>query len=207
MRTLLCFGDSNTWGYDPVSGERLPRESRWPVRLQRVLGDEWEVIAEGLNGRTATVDSPVAEGRNGLTYLFPCLESHAPVDLVVIYLGTNDAGDRYGLPAQTIANAVGRLVQVVQKSEAGPAGASPGVLVVCPPAFGKLDADGDFANAGEKSRQLARHYRIVCDELGCELLDLDGVAAYSDLDGIHLDAEAHAAVAAAVEERVRTIAP
>jgi lysophospholipase L1-like esterase len=204
MRTLLCFGDSNTWGYDPTTvGDRFPREVRWPGRLAHLLGEEWEVIAEGLNGRTATVDSPVAEGRNGLTYLLPCLESHAPVDLVVIYLGTNDAGDRYGLPPQTIANAVGRLVQVVRKSESGPGAGAPDVLVVCPPPFGPLDPDGDFANAGEKSRKLARHYRAMCDELGCELLDLDGIAAYSDLDGIHLDADGHAAVAAAVEERVR----
>jgi lysophospholipase L1-like esterase len=205
MRTLLCFGDSNTWGYDPESGERLPRDARWPVRLGRALADGWEVIAEGLNGRTATLDSPVAEGRNGLTYLVPCLESHAPVDLAVVYLGTNDAGDRYGLPPQTIANAVGRLVRVIRKSETGPNGGAPEVLVVCPPPFGRLDPEGDFAQAGEKSRKLARHYRAVCEELGCELLDLNGIAAYSDLDGIHLDADGHAAVATAVEERVRRI--
>jgi lysophospholipase L1-like esterase len=205
MRTLLCFGDSNTWGHDPETGTRLPRAARWPVRLQRALGDEWEVIPEGLSGRTATVDSPVAPGRNGLTYLVPCLDTHAPIDLVVIYLGTNDAGDRYGLPAPTIASAVGRLVRVVRASETGPEGGAPAVLVVCPPPFGRLDPEGDFANAGDKSRKLGRHYRAVCDELGCELLALDGIARYSDLDGIHLDAEAHAAVARAVEERVRQI--
>jgi len=95
MKTILCFGDSNTWGYIPGSdGERFPRADRWPVRLQAALGAEYEVVAEGLNGRTATMDSPVAEGRNGLTYLLPCLHSHAPLDLVVIYLGTNDLGDR-----------------------------------------------------------------------------------------------------------------
>src|SRR5258705_7738093 len=104
MKTVLCFGDSNTWGYVPGSdGERFPPDSRWPRRLARALGDEWEVIAEGLNGRTATVDSPVADGRNGLTYLLPCLQSHMPLDVVVIYLGTNDAGDRYSLPAETVA--------------------------------------------------------------------------------------------------------
>jgi lysophospholipase L1-like esterase len=79
------------------------------------------------------------------------------------------------------------------------------VLVVCPPPFGKLDPDGDFANAGEKSRKLARHYRELCEELACELLDLNGVADYSDLDGIHLDADGHAAVARAVEDRIRAL--
>ena len=103
MKTILCFGDSNTWGYVPGSdAERFAPELRWPRRLAAALGDEWDVIAEGLSGRTATVDSPIAEGRNGLTYLLPCLHSHMPVDVVVIYLGTNDAGDRYSLPAENV---------------------------------------------------------------------------------------------------------
>ena len=108
MKTVLCFGDSNTWGYVPGSvGERFSPDIRWPRRVASALGGEWDVISEGLSGRTATMDSPVADGRNGLTYLLPCLHSHAPIDVVVIYLGTNDAGDRYSLPAETIAGAVG----------------------------------------------------------------------------------------------------
>jgi lysophospholipase L1-like esterase len=204
MKTVLCFGDSNTWGYVPGSdGGRFSRDIRWPLQLARALGDEWDVIAEGLNGRTATLDSPVADGRNGLTYLLPCLHSHMPLDVVVIYLGTNDAGDRYSLPAETVAGAVGRLVKVVRTSEAGPDGAAPKLIVVCPPPFGHLDPDGSFANAGAKSRQLGRWFAELAQELGCELIDLHGIAAYSDLDGIHLDADGHAAVAAAVEERLR----
>jgi lysophospholipase L1-like esterase len=204
MKTVLCFGDSNTWGYVPGSdGERFSPEIRWPRRLARALGDEWELIAEGLNGRTATMDSPVADGRNGLTYLMPCLHSHMPLDVVVIYLGTNDAGDRYSLPAETVANAVGRLVKVARTSEAGPDGGPPELLVVCPPPFGHLDPEGSFANAGAKSRLLGRWFAEVCRELDCELIDLNGIATYSDLDGIHLDADGHAAVAAAVEERLR----
>jgi lysophospholipase L1-like esterase len=204
MKTVLCFGDSITWGYVPGSdGERFAPGVRWASRLATALGGEWDVIAEGLNGRTATMDSPVADGRNGLTYLMPCLQSHMPLDVVVIYLGTNDAGDRYSLPAETVAGAVGRLVRVVRTSEAGPSYSAPEVLVVCPPPFGQLDPDGSFANAGAKSRQLGRWFAEVCRELGCELLDLNGIAAYSDLDGVHLEAEGHAAVATAVEERLR----
>jgi lysophospholipase L1-like esterase len=204
MKTVLCFGDSNTWGYVPGSnGERFPPDLRWPRRLASALGDEWEVSAEGLHGRTATMDSPVADGRNGLTYLMPCLHSHMPLDLVVIYLGTNDTGDRYSLPAETVAGAVGRLVKVVRTSEAGPGYSAPVVLVVCPPPFGQLDPEGSFANAGVKSRRLGRWFADVCRELDCELIDLDGIAAYSDLDGIHLDADGQAAVALAVEERIR----
>jgi len=190
MKTVLCFGDSNTWGYVPGSdGERFPRESRWPVRLAAALGAEWEVIAEGLNGRTASMDSPTADGRNGLTYLVPCLQSHMPVDILVIYLGTNDVSDRFRLPDADAALAVARLVRAARASEAGPHGGAPDVLVVSPPPF--------------EGHELGLHYAEVCRRLDCAFLDLDGITRYSDLDPFHLEADGQAAVATAVEECVR----
>ena len=167
-------------------GERFPRDVRWPARLATALADKAEVIAEGLNGRTATIESPVAEGRNGLPYLVPCLRSHAPVDLLVIYLGTNDA---YWLEPIMVARSIGRLVKVARAAEAGPREGAPEVLVVCPPPFG--------------GHQLAPAFREVCNQLGCQLLDLDRVATYSELDDTHLDRAGHIAVAAAVEECIR----
>jgi lysophospholipase L1-like esterase len=189
VKTIVCFGDSNTWGYVPGSdGERFPREVRWPARLATALAGEAEVIAEGLNGRTATIESPVAEGRNGLPYLVPCLRSHAPVDVLVVYLGTNDA---YWLEPIMVARSIARLVKAARAAEAGPDAGAPEILVVCPPPFG--------------GHELAPAFAEVCEQLGCELLDLDGVATYSDLDDAHLEAEGHVAVAAAVEARLRRL--
>jgi lysophospholipase L1-like esterase len=159
---------------------------RWPARLATALADEADVIAEGLNGRTATIESPVAEGRNGLPYLVRCLRSHAPVDLLVIYLGTNDA---YFLEPIMVAGSIERLVKVARAAEAGPGGGAPDVLVVSPPPFG--------------GHELAPAFNEVCDGLGCELLDLNGITTYSKLDDCHLDADGHVAVAEAVERRVR----
>jgi lysophospholipase L1-like esterase len=191
MRTIVCFGDSNTWGYVPGSNsERFPPEVRWPARLARALGAGFEVISEGLNGRTATVERPDSEGRNGLPYLLPCLQSHAPVDLVVIYLGTNDVNF---VEDERIARCVGRLVKVARASEAGPACGAPKVLVVCPPPFAGHHLGPSFAE--------------TCTELDCALLDLDGVASYSNIELEHLDADAHASVAAAVEEQVWRLLP
>jgi lysophospholipase L1-like esterase len=186
MHTVVCFGDSNTWGYVPGGdGERHPREVRWPVLLQAALGNEWEVIAEGLSGRTATIDRPDSDGRNGLPYLLPCLLSHAPVDLVVIFLGTNDVNF---VDDDRVARCVARLVHVVRTSGAGPGGQAPEALVVCPPPFAGHALGPSFAA-----------------ELDCDLLDLDGVAAYAVVDGDveHLDEAGHRAVAAAVARRIR----
>ena len=191
MRTVLCFGDSNTWGYVPESiGERFPPEVRWPRRLAAALGDGFEVIAEGLSGRTATVEQPDSEGRNGLPYLLPCLHSHAPVDLVVIFLGTNDVSL---VDDDRVAWCVARLVRIVRTSEAGPGYTTPEVLVICPPPF-----DG---------HRLGPSFAEMCTALECELLDLDGIASYGNVDVLHLDEQGHAAVAAAVEERVRRLLP
>jgi lysophospholipase L1-like esterase len=185
MRTVVCFGDSNTWGYVAGSGgERYPREVRWPNRLQELLGADWEVIAEGLNGRTATFERADSEGRNGLPYLLPCLLSHAPVDDVVIFLGTNDVNF---MDDDRVGRCVARLVDVVRGSQAGPGHTAPWPLVVCPPPF-----DG---------HALAASY---AEWLDCDLLDLDGIASYPTVndDVEHLDADGHAAVADAVAGRV-----
>lgn len=191
MKTVVLYGDSNTWGYIPGSmRERYPREVRWPTRLAAALGDGVDVIVEGLSGRTATIDRPESEGRNGLPYLIPCLHSHAPIDLLVIFLGTNDA---YVLEPDVVAASVGRLVKTARYSESGPGFGPPEILVVCPPPF-----DG-YA--------FSEHFAYVCDQLGCQLLDLADVTEYTTvgLDTCHLDEAGHAAVAVAVEERVRAL--
>jgi lysophospholipase L1-like esterase len=177
MTTVVCFGDSNTWGYVPGSnGERFPRELRWPVRLQAALGEDWEVIAEGLSGRTATVDRPDSEGRNGLPYLLPCLHSHAPVDELVLFLGTNDVNY---VPAERVARCVGRLVEV-----AGRCGVA-NVLAICPAPFNGHELEPSFRA-----------------ELDCDVIV---APAYPVVDGDyeHLDADGHAELARAVEQHLR----
>ena len=97
QRTILCYGDSNTWGYVPQSPaeknltiQRYPRHIRWPGILQNLLGEKFHVVEEGLNSRTTNLDYPIPPDRNGKTYLPSCLYTHAPIDLVILALGGND---------------------------------------------------------------------------------------------------------------------
>jgi lysophospholipase L1-like esterase len=100
IKTVLCYGDSNTWGSDPETGERFAPEVRWPGVLRQALGEGYWVVEEGLNGRTTVRDDPI-EGahKNGRTYLPACLEFHKPIDLVLIMLGTNDLKARFAASA------------------------------------------------------------------------------------------------------------
>jgi lysophospholipase L1-like esterase len=174
--------------------------------MRAALGDRFEVIEEGLNGRATLWDSPLAPHRNGRDYLAPCLLSHVPVDLVIIMLGTNDLKAIYGVGAPEIASAAGVLVGLALQSLSGPAGATPGVLLVAPVPLGPATERSEiwgFGAAVENSRRLASMYRVVAEEKGVAYLDAGSVASVSPLDGVHLDAPAHAAVGRAMAEAVR----
>jgi lysophospholipase L1-like esterase len=131
-RTLLCFGDSNTWGFEPATMARYPRAVRWPGVAAEALGSGWQVVEAGLNGRTTVFEDPLGD-RLGLRHLRPVLESAAPVDVVAIALGTNDLKTRLGASAYEIAEGAGVLVDLVLASAAGPGGGAPLVLLVAPP--------------------------------------------------------------------------
>lgn len=207
-RTILCFGDSNTWGAPPGGDERFPRHVRWPGALQGLLGYRYHVIEEGLNGRTATLEHPWIDGRSGRSYLLPCCRSHMPLDLVIVYLGTNDLADRYHLSAADIAEACASLVRVVRFAECGRGGGTPPVLLVCPPPIRATGPDAaEYETVEAKSRTLGARFAEAAEAVGAELLDLDGVVCYAAEDPIHLDADGHRALAEAVEPLVRKLAP
>ena len=204
MKTVLCYGDSNTWGYEPATGSRYPEDVRWPGVLARELGDGFRVIEEALNGRTTVREDPVEEHKNGKDYLRPCLESHAPLDLVIVALGINDLKARFFASASDAADGAGVLVGISQRSGAGPDGGSPAVVLVVPPPVGRLTELAQmFAGAEEKSKGFSHQYRRVAKKYGCVLLDAGEVVRASDRDGIHLEAEEHRKLGEAVAALVR----
>ena len=213
MKTVLCYGDSNTWGCPPMGTfngvNRYGEDVRWPAVLRSALGEGYRVIEEGLGGRTTVWDDPF-EGahKNGRTYLLPCLESHEPLDLVVLMLGTNDLKSRFNLSPSDIAYAVGTLIDIIQHSECGPEGSAPQVLVICPPPVGKLTLFAQmFAGAAPKSRLMADFYRQVAEMSGCAYLNAGKLIQSSDHDGIHWEAEDHVRIGQAVAARVRELLP
>ncbi len=206
MKRILCYGDSNTWGYNPVTQDRFDKYERWTGQLSQALGGNYDVIEEGLNGRTTVWDDPIEGYKNGREYLIPCLESHKPLDLVITFLGVNDLKKRFSLSAYDVAEGAGVLVQIVQKSNVGIMDGAPQVLLIAPPPVGKLTAYAEmFEGAEAKSQKFAEHYQRVETELGCPFLDTSVVINSSDLDGIHFDQSEHAKLGRTVALKVREI--
>lgn len=200
MRTVLCFGDSNTWGYDPETDGRRPWDRRWPGRLQHLLGPAYRVVEEGLNGRTACWEDPLWRDRNGRVMLGPLLESHAPVDMLVLMLGTNDMKHRFGLSAYDIAKGVQTLVQDAFNNEYPPRR----ILWVSPPRLVVVRAAwaAEYQHAGEKSARLGQCSEPLARESGALFLNAAGVVSGAHLDGVHLTEEEHEALAGAVAAMV-----
>ncbi|RJG45326.1 SGNH/GDSL hydrolase family protein [Mesorhizobium sp. DCY119] len=193
MKTVLCFGDSLTWGYNAEGPSRHAYEDRWPSVLQAALGDGVKVIAEGLNGRTTAFDDHLAgEDRNGARVLPTLLGTHAPLDLIIIMLGSNDMKPWiHGNPIAA-KQGMARLVRIVQGHPYPLEAEAPEILLVSPPSVSRTeDADfaGMFAGGDKASRELAGQYAALADELGCGFFDAGSVAETTPLDGVHLDAE------------------
>ncbi len=206
MKVVVAFGDSNTYGHDPATGGRFAPDVRWTGVAQRALGSAYRLIEEGQGGRTTVYDDPVEPYRRGLDYLPPCLMSHAPIDAIVISLGINDTKARFSASPGDIASGAGRLIEVVIRSDAGPNGSSPKVLLVAPPPTTKLTGFAEmFAGSAEKSRALGARYEALAKLTDVGFLDAGAVIHCSDLDGIHYEADQHEKLGTAIAGAVRKL--
>ncbi|MBD0416218.1 SGNH/GDSL hydrolase family protein [Oryzicola mucosus] len=210
MKTVLCYGDSLTWGYDPsTGGGRHALEDRWPTVLQKALGERVHVITEGLNGRTTAFDDHLAgSDRNGARVLPTILSSHAPIDLVVIMLGTNDMKSNIAGKAIFARKGMERLVTIIRNHDYPGDAEVPDILLVAPPVLkptGNAIFAETFAGGAEASIELANHYEELADEVGCGFFDAGSVAEASPLDGVHLDAENTRRIGEALASGVRVM--
>lgn len=213
-RRILVYGDSLTWGWTPVEPitptVRHPAEDRWTTALASALGEGYEVIAEGLSGRTTNIDDPTDPKLNGADYLPAALASHEPLDLVVILLGTNDTKAYLDRTPFEIGLGAGELINIVHESPGWdwtnyPV---PRVLLISPPPLGEeIDpaAAEAFAGGREKSVDLPRIYAGIAELAGEHFFDAGGVIQTDGVDGIHFSAETNAALGEAVATEVKSI--
>jgi lysophospholipase L1-like esterase len=211
-RTVLCYGDSNTHGTAPMISledrRRLGRDERWTGVLAAGLGAGWHVIEEGLPGRTTVHSDPVeGEWKNGLAVLPAVLESHFPVDLVVLMLGTNDLKPRFQVPPVQIGDSIERLVRVIRHSECGPGEGAPRILLIAPAPVVEEGSLAELFAGGPARSALAGPYAEVARRHDCGFLDAGGIWTVSPVDGVHFDAAEHGKLGRAVAAAVRVALP
>lgn len=206
-KAVLCYGDSLTWGYDPEAIGRHAYEDRWPSVLQKALGDQVRIIAEGLNGRTTAFDDHLADcDRNGARVLPTILQSHAPLDLVVMVLGSNDMKPVVAGSAFAACQGIARLVRLIRNHIWPFEFDGPDILIVAPPMLcetANAPFAASYAGGVAESAKLATLYRDLADELGCGFFDGSSVARTTPLDGVHMDAENTRALGRGLEPIVR----
>lgn len=199
MPVLMCLGDSNTWGTCPMADQndvrRFGRNERWPGVLHAGLGAGWHLVEEGLPGRTLNHDDPVeGDDRNVLRLLRALLESHRPLDRLIVMLGTNDCKARFAATPARLAAGLHAVVDAVTAS-ALPAMPAPRLLLVCPPALRERGWLAPMFCGGEGlARAMAACYAEVGAQRGVDVFDAGTVATVDTMDGIHLGADAHRAL-------------
>lgn len=208
--SIVCFGDSLTWGFNPVDRSRYGYDLRWPRLMQAELGNTFHVIEDGLNGRTTVYEDPITGDKNGLAHLATTLKVHMPIDILVVMLGTNNLKARFCLSAEDIAQSLSRLLELTTRSECGPEGSPPKVLLMAPP------TTGDFAGTpfeaqflGEKTQAISSKFKEtyppIAAQYGVTFFDTSTVVTASPLDAIHLAPEMQAPLAKAVAAEIRKL--
>ncbi|MGN1227889.1 MAG: GDSL-type esterase/lipase family protein [Christensenellales bacterium] len=192
MIRVLCFGDSNTWGAMPDRFGRYDEKTRYPKVLQSLLGDCFEVIEEGLCGRTVACDDykKLVGNRNGVAYFWQAVSSHDPLDFIVVMLGTNDLKTVFDRNASDCARDLQEFyINFVNNSLSKIMLKVPKFIIVAPPQI-DLDSYGKYEGAGEKSLHFNSEYKKICDNFdSCYFVDNDGLVAGAD--GLHMTKESH----------------
>lgn len=208
-KRVLCFGDSNTWGYIPgTKHNRYPADIRWTGVLQQLLGSEFEIIEEALNSRGITKgDSrPGKEGRVGMEYILPCLDSHDPLDYVIVMLGSNELKAEFNFSAEEIGNNLRLLVETISNRVSQFREAKPQVVIVVPPTVDDQTEyclkDDKYKGAHEKSVQLKSVYSSIAKDTNSFIVDVQDELKTGE-DGVHLLEGSHKVLAEAVVRVLR----
>ena len=198
MKNILCYGDSNTYGFNPSNALRYEKKQRWTGVLADILGSRYSVFEEGCNNRTMYFDNPAGPMQSGCRYFKECLKKYDTVDFVVLGLGINDTQFGYGADESTFQKGLLALISDVRTSFKDAQ-----ILVLGPSVIKRNILNSFFAqmfdeNSIEKSKIICNIYKKVADNEGCFFLNLNTIVQTSDIDGLHYDIKEHKKIATAV---------
>lgn len=207
MKNIFCYGDSNTWGFDPVTWGRYEYADRWTSVLQDKLGEEYFVTVNALQGRTTAWEHPFLPFRNGKDHLMMLLESNAPLDLVIVMLGTNDIISMLNLSAEESSSGMLSLVRIIYQSLSGPDGKIPKIMIISPPVIGNLSGYMSlyYNSRKDESKKLAEYHKTFSDQFGCSFINSNDFIKVCEPDGLHISRDSQKILGLKVAEEVKII--
>lgn len=199
MKNILCFGDSNTYGLKPDGTGRFDFTVRYPGKLQAILGGNYHIIEEGCPGRTTIFEDKNRPYKKGSDYITPCLQSHNPLDYVIVMLGTNDCKSAFKATSGKIACGLANIIEKIKNNTQ----ATTGILIISPILLGEnIGSPGYDLEFNRKSiavsKSLANEYSRLAEKTGCDFLDASSIVSASQIDAEHLDELGHSNLAEAV---------
>lgn len=211
---IICLGDSNTHGYsadvndNADHSDRFNEDERWTCLLQKMLGEKYLVIEEGLAGRTTVFEDPLHEGMDAYSHIYPILMSHEPIDLLIIMLGTNDSKERFNASPLVIAAGLDRLIKKAKSIDCWRNG-EPNILIVCPPPIRDEFKDifeGEWMGKEcvSKTKELAKYYEDVAKNNNTLFVDAEG-CEFNEIDCMHLTKRGHRELALTLATLVASI--
>jgi len=206
VKNILCFGDSNTYGLKPDGTGRYDFSVRYPGKLQAILGDKYHIIEEGCPGRTTIFEDQNRPYKKGAEYIIPCLQSHNPLDYVIIMLGTNDCKSAFKATSEKIASGISNIIKKTKNNSE----AASGILIISPIHLGENIGNPGYDSEFDKesvavSKGLANEYKKLAKETGCDFLDASSVASASRVDEEHIDESGHNSLAVAVAKIIKML--
>ncbi len=205
MKKILCFGDSNTYGYAPATGVRFDEGTRWTGRLNALLGKDYSILEEGMNNRNGFFKNPQSIKLCGVDYLPIYLQNHKDIDICILALGTNDAQFFYNLDKQTVQNGLQSLTNSLLE-----ANSETKIIIIPPVKIQPNILDGIFSmqfdlSSVKRIEETFDEYKNFVQKNGFYYLDLNEFVKPSEADGLHYSPDSHRVIAEKIAEFVRSM--
>lgn len=197
MKNILCFGDSNTWGYDPSTQTRFSKDIRWTGVLQQLLGSKYNIIEEGLNGRTTNVNEKQDHGlgyfrpfRSAMDLLSVLIETNSPLDLIIVMLGTNDLKTNFNQSSEMIAKNMRLVCESIINNDYFQ---TKSIILVSPSHINEESPNllDSFIGTTQASQSFSNSYRKISDDLNLYFVDASESVKTNKIDGLHWDSKQH----------------
>ena len=193
MKKILCYGDSNTFGFNPLNGKRFDEKTRWSGILKKALFENYEIIEEGLNNRTAFVNNPNGIEYNTNVQLLKILETYNDIKYLILSVGVNDFQFQYDLNSKTLESELKALLEKILNKNIKP-------IIILPNKLDEKIFNGYFSclfneKSILKSKELSKIYQKIASELNCQFIDTSTFTTPSEIDGLHYDETSHRLIA------------